>query len=222
MQPWTPAFDPSTDSISSAPAYVRLSSLPLHFWGDVSLESIGNGLGKFLCRCPESKQAHSTFARICVEMNFNKGFPAEIILQGKDYSRNQKLDYENLCFRCRNSFETKHIARNCEKQPGKKRSTRSQRPTWWTGPSSEPLPENKAPEPAAEEEAEAVSKDTAKEKAPTEAERRKSPIPTQPASSWADIADEEDPRGRTDSQWIKATNGKPCQKRKKTINPEKM
>jgi hypothetical protein len=106
MQLWTPAFDPSMDCISSAPVWVRLPYLPLHFWGDESLKSIGNGLDKFLCRSLDSKPARSTFARICVEMDFSKGFPAEIILQGKDYSRTQILDYENLSFRCRNCFET--------------------------------------------------------------------------------------------------------------------
>jgi hypothetical protein len=121
MQLWTPAFNPSTDCISSAPVWVRLSYLPLHFWGDESLHSIGNGLGKFLCRSPDSKPARSTFTRICVEMDFSKGFPAEIILQGKDYSRTQKLDYENLSFRCSNCFKMGHLACNCGKPPGKKK-----------------------------------------------------------------------------------------------------
>jgi hypothetical protein len=40
VQPWTPDFDPATTSISTAPVWVRLPSLPLHFRGDKSLESI--------------------------------------------------------------------------------------------------------------------------------------------------------------------------------------
>jgi hypothetical protein len=129
MQLSTPAFDPSTDCISSALVWVRLPYFPLHFWGDESLQSIGNGLSKFLCRSPDSNPSLSTFARICVEIDFTKGFPAKIILQGKDYSRNQKINYENLSFRCRNYFAMGHIAHNCEKLPGKKRSSKSQRPT---------------------------------------------------------------------------------------------
>ena len=101
MQLWTPAFDPSTDCISSAPVWVRLPYLPLHLWGDESLQSIVNGLDKFIYKSSDSKPALSTFTRICMEMDFSKGFPAEIILQGKDYSRTQKLDYENLSFRSR-------------------------------------------------------------------------------------------------------------------------
>jgi hypothetical protein len=123
MQPWTPDFDPTMASISSAPVWVRLPSLPLHFWGDKSLESIGNGIGKFLCKCPEAAPINSTFSQIYVEMDFNKGFPAEIILLEKNYSWTQKIDFENLCFKCRVCFETGHIARNCEKSSEKRRSS---------------------------------------------------------------------------------------------------
>ena len=98
-------------------------------------------------------------------MDFTKGFPAKIILQGTDYSRNQKLDYENLSFMCRNCFETGHIARNYEKMPGKKRSPKSQRPTWWTGAPMEPHAENKAHGMAEEENIEAKIKNPAKGKA---------------------------------------------------------
>jgi hypothetical protein len=199
MQLWTPAFDPSTDCISSAPVWVRLPYLPLHFWGDESLKSIGNGLGKFLCRSPDSKPARSTFARICVEMDFSKGFPVEIILQGKDYSRTQILDYENLSFRCRNCFETGHLARSCGKSTGKKRSSRSQRPTWWTEAPAESRSESKAQEAAAEAEAEAETKPPAKGKAQAEA-IPKSPTQEPQASRWADIADKEDPLGPMESQ----------------------
>lgn len=103
------------------------------FLGDESLKSIGNGLRKFLWRSLDSKPALCTFARICVEMDFSKGFSAKIILQDKDYSRTQILDYENLSFRCRNCFETWHLARSCGKQLGKKRSSKIQRPTWCMG-----------------------------------------------------------------------------------------
>jgi hypothetical protein len=138
-------------------------------------------------------------SRICVEMDFTKGFPAEIILQGKDYSRNQKLDYENLSFRCRNCFETGHIARNCEKLPRKKRSSKSQRPTWWTGTPIEPHSESKAHGTTEEAEVEAEIKDPAKGKDQAEVIPKS---PTQPEpwiSSWADLADKEEPLGPTES-----------------------
>jgi hypothetical protein len=212
MQLWTPAFDPSMDCISSTPIWVRLPYLSLRFLGDDSLQYIGNGLDKFLCKSPDSKPARSTFARICVEMDFSKGFPAEIILQGKDYSRTQKLDYENLSFRCRNCFETGHLARNCGKPPGKKRSSK---PTWWMKASKEPRSKSKTLEAEEEAEAKAEIKSPAKgeaEEAEVEAEI-KSPAkgeaedtpksPTQQETltpSWANLAEKEDPLRATESQ----------------------
>ena len=112
-------------------------------------------------------------------MDFSKGFPAEIILQGKDYLRTQILDYENLSFRCRNYFETGHLARSCGKQPGKKRPSKNQRPTWWTRAPSEPRIESKAQEAAEEAEVEAETKPPAKGEAPTEA-TPKSPTRPEP------------------------------------------
>ena len=156
----------------------------------------------------------TTYARICVEMDFSKGFPARITLQGKNYSWTQKLDYENLHFRCRNCFETGHLANNCQKLPEKNRIPKSQRkPTWWTGA----LPEHQSIEPtndtSHEEETEVVPQKT--EQAPSVQEQKsdgkalaetdssKSPSNSQPyhqSSSWADLADEEDPLCPTESQ----------------------
>ena len=153
--------------------------------------------------------------RIYVEMDFTKGFPAEIILQGKDYSRTQKLDYENLSFRCRNCFETGHLARKCGKPPGKKRSSK---PTWWTGVPTEPRSESKTLEVAEEAEAEDEIKP------PTKGEAEDSPkLPTQQdplASSWADLADKEDALGPTEIQSMDQSNEwQTVSKRKKNFQP---
>jgi hypothetical protein len=78
-------------------------------------------------------------------MDFSKGFPAQITLQGKNYSWTQKLDYENLQFRCRNCFETGHLAIKCQKLPEKNRNPKNQRKaTWWVGA----LPEHQSIAPA--------------------------------------------------------------------------
>jgi hypothetical protein len=122
MKPWTPSFNPASDILSSAPVWVRLPNLPLHFWGLPSLEAIGSALGKFHFACRETSRHNiSTFSRICVEMDFSKGFPAKVILTGKNYSWSQKLDYERVSLRCRSCFETGHLATHCPKGPKKNR-----------------------------------------------------------------------------------------------------
>ena len=105
MKPWTPVFNPATDILSLAPIWVRFLNLPLHFQGLPSLEAIGLTLGKFHFACHEtSRNNTSTFACICVEMEFSKGFLAEVILTGKNYSWSRKLDYERVLLRCRSCF----------------------------------------------------------------------------------------------------------------------
>jgi len=116
MKPWNPSFDPSTTVITSTPVWVRLPNLPLHLWNFSLLKTIGNAIGKFYCRCSETKEhSRTTYSHICVEMDFNTGLPAEINLTSKDYVWNQKLDYESVLFRCRSYFETGHLAKNCPK-----------------------------------------------------------------------------------------------------------
>jgi hypothetical protein len=68
---------------------------------------------------------------MCVEMDFSKRFPAEVILTGKNYSWSQKLDYERVSLRCRSCFETGHLATHCPKGPKKNRKL--QKSTWCVG-----------------------------------------------------------------------------------------
>jgi hypothetical protein len=64
-------------------------------------------------------------------MDFSKGFPAEVILTGKNYSWSQKLDYERVSLHCRSCFEMGHLATHCPKGPKKNRKPRKS--TWWVG-----------------------------------------------------------------------------------------
>jgi hypothetical protein len=73
LAPWTLGFNPESE-ITIAPIWVRLPHLPLHLWGPRSLEDIGNKLGHFLDSA-EPKGDHFTCARICVEVNLEKGLP---------------------------------------------------------------------------------------------------------------------------------------------------
>ena len=100
MKPWNPSFNPSTTVITSALFWVRLTSLPLHIWNLSLLKSIGNAIVKFYYRCLETEEyARTTYACICVEMDFSVGFPAETNLKCKVYVWNYKLNYESVFFR---------------------------------------------------------------------------------------------------------------------------
>jgi len=119
LAPWTLDFNPEAE-ITAAPVWVRLPHLPLHLWGKSSLEDIGNKLGRFLDRM-EPKGDQYTCARICVEVNLEKGLPEAIKLSLGDWSHIQELDYEQIPFKCLRCHDYGHFAKSCPKaseEPG--------------------------------------------------------------------------------------------------------
>jgi len=131
MKPWTP-FNLATDILSSTLVWARLPNLPLHFLGFPSFESIGLTLGMFHFACHETKRhITSTFARICLKIDFSKWFPTKVIFTSKNNSWSHKLDYERVSLHCRSCFEIGHLATHCPKGPKKNRNP--QKSTWWVG-----------------------------------------------------------------------------------------
>lgn len=105
--PWFPNFDANIMKNSTMPVWVRLHSLPLHFWHHKVLIAIGNSLGKFL-KMDEDRAIRGifTFARICVEVDLSQGLPNHITLNFNNSLWTQPLDYENTAFRCRRCMQT--------------------------------------------------------------------------------------------------------------------
>ena len=131
MEPWYPSFDPSSTVITSALAWVRLPNLLLHLQNSALLKAIGNSLGTFLNICPTTKDyLKTTFARICVKMDFNKGLPTKIHLVNEGYRWVQKLGFEKVLFHCRVCFEICHFAKSYPKAHNHRGH---QKATWWDG-----------------------------------------------------------------------------------------
>jgi hypothetical protein len=112
LNKWTPDFDPDNDIPSVVPVWVRLPHLPFHCWGDEVLKSIGDTLGKFIDRAEPKSNMYSC-ARIYVEVDLEKGLPEAIKLRLDDWTYIQKLDYEQLSFKCKSCHEYDHFSRNC-------------------------------------------------------------------------------------------------------------
>jgi hypothetical protein len=110
---WTPSFDPASEVPKDVPVWVRLPNLPIHCWNPSSLQAIGNGLGRYIDRA-DPKDQYSC-ARICVEVDLEVGLPEAIKLKVGDWQHFQKLDYEQLPFKCRGCHEYGHFQRNCPK-----------------------------------------------------------------------------------------------------------
>jgi hypothetical protein len=112
---WTPNFDAASEVPKDVPVWVRLPNLPIHCWNSSSLQAIGNGLGHYIDRA-DPKDQYSC-AIICVEVDLEIGLPEAVKLKVGEWKHLQKLDYEQLLFKCRGCHEYGHFQRNCPKTP---------------------------------------------------------------------------------------------------------
>ena len=110
---WMPDFDPIVDVPKEVPVWVWLPNLPILCWNFQSLKKIGNRLGRFVDKA--NNKAQYTCARICVEFNLEVGLLEAVKLKVGDWHHFQKLDYEQLPFKCRNCHEHGHFQRNYPK-----------------------------------------------------------------------------------------------------------
>jgi hypothetical protein len=76
--------------------------------------NIGNTLGKYIDRV-EPREGLQACARLCVEVDMEKGFLEAIQLTLDNWSYIQKVDYEQLSFKCKACHEYGHFAKNFRK-----------------------------------------------------------------------------------------------------------
>jgi hypothetical protein len=119
---WTPNFDPALEIPKDVPVWVRLPNLPIHCWNSASLQAIGNGLGHYIDKA-DPKDQYSC-ARICVEVDLEVGLPEAVNLKVGEWQHLQKLDYEQLPFKCRGCHDYGHFQRNCPKARRRKKGRR--------------------------------------------------------------------------------------------------
>jgi hypothetical protein len=139
---WTPSFDPEMEVPKDVPVWVRLPNLPIHCWNPSSLQAIGNGLGHYIDRA-DPKDQYSC-AHICVEVNLEVGLPEAIKLKVGDWQHYQKLDYEQLPFKCRGCHEYGHFQRNFPKDLNKDKDINE---GWQQPRRGRPSSKEKAPRP---------------------------------------------------------------------------
>ena len=96
------------------PIWVRLPDLPRQYWFKENFTCIGNILRSFLEADMSFKVTKlRRVARILVNINVREGLYEEIHLSWGYTFFKQRLDYENIPFRCRHCHEHGHFSRNC-------------------------------------------------------------------------------------------------------------
>ena len=79
----------------------------MHCWNPKSLHVIGDALGKYI-DIASPKDQHAC-AHICVEVDLKVGLPEAINLMVGNWFHIQKLDYEQIPFKCRGCHEYGHF-----------------------------------------------------------------------------------------------------------------
>jgi hypothetical protein len=64
---------------STVPVWFHLLHLPLHCWGDNVLKSIKDSIKKYIDKS-EPKSPVFSYARICMEVDLDKGIPKAVKL----------------------------------------------------------------------------------------------------------------------------------------------
>ncbi|KAH9791203.1 DUF4283 domain-containing protein [Citrus sinensis] len=100
VQRWSPSFDSSKEEIDYVIVWIRLSGMALHYYHKRILRMLGQIIGTMVNIDYNTESAtRGKFARIAVEVAFNKPFVSQFLLDGKI----QKVEYESLphiCFQC--------------------------------------------------------------------------------------------------------------------------
>ena len=118
LNKWDLSFNPEKDIPKAVPVWVKLPHLPLHCWNDEDFRTIGNTLGKYVDKS-EPKAPMFSCARICVEVDLEKGLPESIMLSLDGWSHLQTVDYEQIPFKCKFFHEYGNFAKFCSKKPTK-------------------------------------------------------------------------------------------------------
>jgi hypothetical protein len=114
LNKWTLDFSPENEIPSTFPVWVRIPFFPLHCWNDETIKNISNVMGRFINRA-EPQDGLQSCARLCVELDLEKGLPEAIQLILDGWSYIQTVDYEQLPFKCKSCHEYKHFTKRCPK-----------------------------------------------------------------------------------------------------------
>jgi len=107
-------FDPMHEKLDVFPVWVRAPGLPFFLWEESVFMAIGNRLGTYLETDRSFLETNNrSMARILVNLKPSGGLPEKIILQYKEFTFEQILDYEFLPFRCHRCHVYGHLAKDC-------------------------------------------------------------------------------------------------------------
>uniref|UniRef100_A0A2N9IFC0 CCHC-type domain-containing protein n=1 Tax=Fagus sylvatica TaxID=28930 RepID=A0A2N9IFC0_FAGSY len=110
IRPWQPNFKPSTANCSSVAVWARLPELPIEYYEESVLRSIGSAIGPVLkIDAQTATESRGRYARICVQVNLDNPLIRAVRLD-KFY---QSVIYEGLHLLCFSCGRLGHRKGNC-------------------------------------------------------------------------------------------------------------
>ncbi|CAI9106691.1 OLC1v1005898C1 [Oldenlandia corymbosa var. corymbosa] len=110
VQQWNSAFDANTHVVRSMVVWVRLPSLPAHFYNNHFLHRLGGLLGRVVqIDHQTTARTRGKFARMAVEIDLENPICTRFDLKG----RIQKVEYENLPYLCLICGHYGHLTGKC-------------------------------------------------------------------------------------------------------------
>jgi hypothetical protein len=112
---WHVSLNPHSEYFSKRHLWVLLPGLPLHFWNESTLRSIGDSLGTFISvdnatlRAPDRK-----VNKVLVELDIHGGLHESLDIVWRERKKKQHLDYLGIPFRCNRCHSTGHLRRDCK------------------------------------------------------------------------------------------------------------
>ncbi|XP_020673754.1 uncharacterized protein LOC110093263 [Dendrobium catenatum] len=114
---WSQSFSPNSLKGLTAPIWVRMPNLPLHYWDPINDCRIASKVGKpYLLDENMFQWGRREFARIFFHIKLEESLPLGVWVEGKSGKFYQKVEYEkvpNICFGC---GKIGHDQMNCHKK----------------------------------------------------------------------------------------------------------
>ena len=107
---WEPNFKPSMANVTFVAVWIRLSELPIEYYKPLVLRELGQAIGPILrVDMHTAIESRGWFARICVQINFEKPLIKLIQIGGID----QPVLYEGINALCFSRGHVGHKVENC-------------------------------------------------------------------------------------------------------------
>ncbi|XP_020694517.1 uncharacterized protein LOC110108283 [Dendrobium catenatum] len=114
LDKWSPNFSPESLKRITAPIWIRMPCLPLHFWDEQNICRIASKIGTPIYLDGNSfKWGKREYALVCVRLNLDKKVPKGVWIEGIHGRSFQKVVHEKISSQCYHCGKLGHLKNQC-------------------------------------------------------------------------------------------------------------